>query len=125
MPEQNWDPIRRVFYGGSGTAAPMSGDRAGQSFPTNAEMSQEALIAQFNSTYPGASGIAGARVRMTPEYKAALAAFLKSKAAPAPAPSPSPSPLPSPSPSPAALPSPSPSPAVIGDLMSMLLPYYG
>lgn len=121
MPEQNWDPIRRVFYGGSGTAAPMSGDRAGQSFPSNAEMSQEALIAQFNSTYPGASGIAGARVRMTPEYKAALAAFLQSKAKPAP--SPSPSPLPSPSP--AASPSPSPSPAVIGDLMNMLLPYYG
>ncbi len=55
-------------------AASRRGARAGESFATSAEVEDKAGDEAFANSYPGASGIAGARVRSSDAYKKALEA---------------------------------------------------
>lgn len=90
MAEQNFDPVTRRFYTpGSAGNVSFKGDMAGKDADFD-EMKLQEWTNEFNKSYPGASGIAGARVRVTPAYKKALAEFIAKKRAPKPAPSPSP-----------------------------------
>jgi hypothetical protein len=78
MPDYSAAGRARVSNANSGTSS-SQGSRANESFASTADLDTGAWTAEHERTYPGASGIAGSRVRSTPEYKKSLKDFITKK----------------------------------------------
>ncbi len=61
--------------GGTKTVTGSDSPQDDSTYATSSDLQDQADEDAYAKTVPGASGIAGARVRSTPEYKAGLAAF--------------------------------------------------
>ncbi len=72
-----WNPVTKKFESGASTS--FKGSRAGESFESGSEQEEKSASEEF-AKMKGATGIAGASKRSTPQYKTEYAAWRKKRA---------------------------------------------